>query len=367
MKKLSAILSVLTITAIFLSCLEHRFGFTIQEDGSVEYKYKVFGDSLDLYDKYTSLPGNDNWYITEVVDVDTSGEKPDTNHTYIASADFSAGSDLPSNFAASGSANADAFLQFPTSIKRQNLFFLVSYIFDMTFSSREMSVMFGSEDDYIPEECKVLDNEGGISDSLRAVLEAKRDDGYLNWMVDMFSGRYMKSIRYASEKNSDFSIEAQKSALFSDSVKVYLHSALKKYFEMTDLDFNTIWSEVSPQGYDILTDMLDIDNDSEVFRDIESHADFLNLHLAVSNDLEDENFVVEITMPGKVTSTNADTVTSNGLVWEFSSKDFADSTFTLSAVSTIYHYNFIYAGGVIVVIVLSLIAVSVYSRKKKDM
>lgn len=365
MKKPSVLIAIFIIIALSSSCLKHRFSFTVTEDGSVEYKYRASGDSTDLYDGLTILPDKDKWYVSEIVEVDTASGKPDTMFSYIAAKNFTDGTSLPANFADDNPELAGIALAHPSSLKRQNLFFMVNYIFEMTFLSREKTKLFGSPDDYIPEECKLLEDGGSVSDSLRSILENIRDEGYREWAVDLFINRYLHSIEYAGKNNPKLSAFSEKITTFEDSVRVYLYLSLGKYFETDDVNFNDIWGEISPGGYDIMSGILGIDQDSEIFQEIEKRAKHLNTQLAATSDLDDDNFIIEVNLPGKVRSTNADSLSGSTLIWEFGGSDIADSTIFLSAVSTIYHFDYIYVGGAVVIIALILILRGVFSQKKK--
>jgi len=350
---------MLSLLLVFNSCLQHLFKITVLEDGSVEYFYKVSGDSSDLYDKTTDLPLEAEWTIMRFTELDTTDDGVDTVYVLTAERTFAVNEvQFADNFS-----SREELLQHPLKIRKNDLFFITSYNFDFTFIGREMADLYGSEEDYLPEEIK--SEEGELSDSMKAVQEAQIKEGYLNWGADF----YWKRFNFAIQESREYTNIAEDSTFMLEleaDLKAYLLSELPKFDLESDLNDEFIWPTISEGGYNLVAAAFQVDRQSELMVSVRKNAEFQQLCYSATNDLQDESFKIELEMPGIIKSNNADSTAGNLLVWEFDADAILDSTKHLSAVSIKYQYQFIFTAAAIIIIIVIIVLGRVLTRRKNN-
>lgn len=360
MRSLKLLPALLLITLFLSSCLQHKIRITVNDDGSVDYEYTISGDSADLYDGLTALPQGIPWEIQQYSQKDTS-ESQDTVFYYIAKAHFQPGDKLPSGFGLEHLDFASAYLEFPLTVKKQNFFFLEKYSFELHFPSRKFIELYGDPQKYIPDECSQLEESDSLSDSERTRLEKMQMDGYKAWAAASMSSRFIKSL----EQSRKLHPEVQLDTVRIDTAKTKLNEYIAGYLNNLKMDHpmaeSDIWKAVFDPGYRILEEHLNFLGDTTFFIDMRTAGEILSREYDVTNDLSDEAFSIELKLPGNLKTSNADTVLEF-IRWEFNGDEISDSTRTLAAVSTIYHYERIYiAIGGLIIIILTLYFVN---RKK---
>lgn len=352
------------IILVLCSCLQHQHKITVLEDGSVEYRYTVSGDSSDLYDGLTALPKDSPWEVERYTEIDTSGEKPDTTHCFGAAAEFAPGSDLPACFLRDDSAQAQTALQHPLSIRRQDLFFMVNYIFEFSFPSRNSLALYGDPEEYMPEESQSPDTADTVDETAKAELEAEKQMGYLKWMSEMFKRRFLSALNRALEKHPQMELDTTRLIPAENMLEEYLQRSLSEFDMDEELDVADIWRQIADGGFTLIGEYFNLAGETAFITDLNAQGDLLNREYAVTMDLQDESFQVETTLPGAVRSTNADSVEGQNLFWEFDGEDFADSTIVLSAITTIYRNERIYIAAAILIIVLAAFLRWIFIQRK---
>jgi hypothetical protein len=295
MRKTILFTMMLSLLLIFSSCLQHLFKITILEDGSVEYFYKVSGDSSDLYDETSDLPPEAEWTIQQFTELDTTDDGVDTVYVLTAERTFAADElQFSDNF--SGRAE---LLQHPLKIKKNDLFFIVNYNFDFSFNDRETNRLYGSEEDYLPED--ITSEEDEPNDSIKAIYEAQIKEGYLNWGVDFYLNRFI----LATQKSRGSEGMVSDSILMRDlktELKAYLFNELPKFDLETEFDDDSIWPNIAEDGYEVIATVIGTDIQSDFMNSVRMNAEFYRTSYSATNDLQDESFRIELRMPGIIKS-----------------------------------------------------------------
>ena len=361
MNKLKLFPPLFLLLLLLSSCLQHHFKITVNQDGSVDYQYTASGDSADLYDELISLPKGLPWEIEEYIEIDTSDSEPDTVYYYRAKAHFAQGEPLPAAFGGETVDFASVDLQHPLTIRRQDLFFMVNYYFDFRFPSRRWLELYGNPKDYIPEECRILEETDSLDEVIKAELEAKEEQGYKIWLAVTVSDFFIKSLRQYITENPQAPIDTLKFTQVREELKEFFII----YFSSIDseLDDSSALSSIFPKGFEILKENLGLPRDEALYDELMSIWRAFEREYMMTLDLGDEAFTTELYLPGKLRSSNADSV-SEFIGWEFDGADITDSTIVLSAVSTIYRQEQLYIAGVILIIVIVLLVKAMLKPKK---
>ncbi len=357
------------------SCLMHEYKITALEDGRVSYEYTASGDSADLYDGLNSLPDTVMWEVEEGTDIDTSGDSPDTSYFYRAWRHFrpSKRRPLPESFGVDYVDYAQLDLRHPLKAQRQELFFMVNYILDFRFESRRKAELYGDPFDYIPEEVRALEEAESLDDSTKERLEGEFRDGYVRWGIQVFQSRFLSSVRKSLEMHPEIEISVETLSSAEAALVEFLHIAMDNVRVEEAEDVCDLWNTVQDSGYGIIEEQLNFLGDTTFFLDMRSVGRMLAREYDITKDLGDDGFKVEVSLPGVIRSSNADSmvVDSTGtgevrrwLVWEFNGETLADSTVTLAAISTIYRPFRIGGAAVILVIVLGWIIYRMVRKQK---
>jgi len=355
MSKLKILPILLLLTLLLSSCLQHKIKIVVNEDGSVDYEYTISGDSADLYDGLTALPQGIPWEIKKYSQIDTTENSTDTSFFYIAKAHFAPGTRLPSGFGLEHLDFASIALELPLSVKRQNLFFLDKYSFELKFPSRRYTELYGNPQEYIPAECSRLENGDSLSNSERQRLEKLQTEGYKSWAAATLTSRFIKSLEQSRKMHPEVKFDSTK----IDTAKSALSAYIVAYIAKIDLNQSPrdtdIWTVVFEPGFKLLEEHLNFIGDTTFFLDMRSAGQILSREYDVTSDLSDEAFSIELNLPGELKASSADTIMEENLRWEFNGDEISDSTKTLTAISVIYHYERMYitGGGILLIILVT--------------
>jgi len=358
---------LLLIPAIFTSCLRHHFIFNISEDGMLDYVYEAAGDSLDMHDGFIALPSGFPWDIEEYVEIDSSGETFDTVFHYRAKTSFSEDSAIPASFGLEHVEIASLTMKHPLEFKRQDLFFMINYLFELRFDNRNKTGLYADPNSFIPEECKELENADSLSSERRELLETLEEAGYREWYVNLLQDRFSKSLLHTLNMHPEISYDADKIESAEASLEEFLIDMLNREY-LSDFDSDTeMWNFIFHPGYDVLEEELNFIGDTTFFVDMRTTGELLTKEYNATEDLSDDTFLIELRLPGTLKSSNADSLAAGGsLIWQFNGDDIADSSIVMYAVSVIYYPARLYIAGGIFLFILIIIAVKIIRPRASD-
>jgi hypothetical protein len=298
--------------------------------------------------------------------VDTTKTPAETTYSYQAVAVFSAKDKIPSHFGQDTSSFASLQLEHPLTVKKQDLFFLVNYYADFKFLDRRSKALYGDPWDYIPLECKALDQADSLTDSVREDLEAKREAGYIQYTAVMLKDLYLKALNITLKKRADIVVDSILLREAGDTLQEILTQRLTNQQLNENSDLGQLWASDFSASYELLRNKLKLPDDSTLVSEIQSAGNLLTKEYLITEDLNDESFVVDISVPGIIRSSNSDTLEGEFQRWQFNGADLADSTITISLVATIYHPLRLYIAGGILVIGIGIFLWALLKPKKTN-
>lgn len=325
---LAAFLLVLTMQG----CIEHRFLYKFNVDGTCDFYYSARGDSLDIYDPAGSFPTEPLFIVKSRTEVDTAGTE---THVLEAQGRFNP-DDLPGTLGLKEIPWTEVFLKHPARLYRTPLFFVSIYIFQNTFESRERTVTEGERWNYIPEECRLLESEedSALTDGERRILEEKYAAGMLLWNAERYKLRVREILQRALELNPEITIPPE----WVDSALAEVDSLIDAYLaaiSVEDLDLANLewWDDLSAGTNQILFENLNFIGDSTLQADITHIGELLEMRHRVTEDIMDESFIIRVDLPGQTISSNTKESEEGVLVWRFDGSDLADDNYVIKAYS----------------------------------
>jgi len=326
------------LLGIFSGCVEHRYLYRFNLDGSAELTYTARGDSADIHDPAYSLPEAPFYAINTWTELDTAGNPV---YNYEAKARFSPDS-LPSNpgLREAAGVSPSILLQHPTTMRPIHLYFLSIFRYEQTFESRRRTTLEGDRWDYIPAECKVLESgkDSLLSAEEREALEQKYAAGLLAWNAGRYKLRFREILDTTLARHPDKMPSRER----LEGAIQQLEAMLDSYYAalpVVELDLVKLewWDALEPEVHRILLENLNQIGDTSLQVAALQVSDMLELRRQVDEDLVDESFTVQVDLPGRVLRSNTNTMEKGVLQWRILGQDFEDQDVVLAA-SSLYLY-----------------------------
>jgi hypothetical protein len=353
--------TLVSFYAIFLlsGCLEHRYLYKFNLDGSCDFTYNAKGDSADLYGDPPSLPDSLIYQIKHSTELDTNGS---TQYVLKATRHLPSGV-LPTTMGLKEVPWTEVYLHHPTTFRRIPLFLCTISKFKLTFISRHRTLEEGDRWHYIPEECRPLEDpqDSTLSDTLRAELEKKYAAGMVIWTAERYKMRFKQILKQALSMHPNIKVPPA----WVDSALVEVDSLINTYASGVKIvDLNSVnlewWKDLSPYAQQIIAENLNLlGSDSTLQGEIIHVGEILELRHQVTEDLGDENFEIRADMPGRILSSTTKVMDKGVLVWKVSTGEFDDADVVLEA-SSLYVYTYRVVG-----LLLVIVLYFVYRKYKK--
>lgn len=336
-------------------CIQHRYLSNIWFDGAVSHTYEAIGDSADLYDGKITLPTGLWWNVETGVVRDSSGNDI---YTYRASMRLRTARSLPSFYAPESTHCPEIFLRHPVDFRRIDGWFGVLFLYKQTFQSRQKEVKYGSIWDYVDPECEILlqqDKADSLSEEERSRLEDLYLAGLVDWTRAMLLKRCTAVLErdLAMHRDVSFSQDRIEGALSAARAELAQWEPEMGGTELL-LGGEDLWDSIGRRALQSLSDRLEFVGNTTFFADLHMLGDMLQWEYQITKDLEDDEFEVRLTMPGYVFRKNAEDVSRDTLVWEFSGTDIFNEDMIITAESVHVRWLPVILLGLAIVAVLTL-------------
>ena len=363
MKTTIIILKTLWFLLLFsvTGCLEHTFQISVLPEDSINIQYVARGDRMDLEDGFDLLPDSLQWGLVRTVE-----EKEDeTVHILTGIKSFTGLSMLAEIMNWQKSPRDSVKVKRDFRLHRESRVFGESVIFEAKFISRDFDALYGDIWDFVPEECRILED-----DDLKSVLSPKEIElleenfslGILQWNLARYEKRFLDTWQLI--KRTGISITDTSETTFS-IVKAGWSDDLRLYVNELDVkDPNTInlewWRDLRSLFLGRLIDIAGI-GAAEIASRI---ADDLEFGYQVSKDIDDDNFKVVLSLPGRITDSNGDSGENGTIEWAINGKDIKNSDYIMHAEAYDLNIMRISVAAILSLILLRWIKILVWKRKK---
>ena len=308
MKKFTPIILIL-----IFSCVEHKLFFQVNPDGWYQIEYKAHGDKDDLLDFDFTLPSGEKWTINSTLD-DAEVESYD----YTAHRSFKRNEAFPNTFYSGNSLFVESLLKHPIKVKHSNWFFWETYLFEGRFLGRMVENKYPLVGGFL----KDLENPpvGWMKEALEYLLTETLNQSDIEWNT--------RPIITSELKNwIDTDLQGVNDSILFEEMDYY-----------KNLGLDIIMQPSSPNHYN--------DMDS-IFKTLEDE-------LYITLDLIDDNFSLQLILPGILESTNADSLAGDTLFWSFHIEDYMNDDYIFVASSEI-SYSARQKWGIIILLFLIII------------
>jgi len=313
---------------MFSGCLEHTYYITVLPDDRLQIVYEARGDRPDIEDGFDIFPDSIEWNINHSIE-----EKDDeTVHIIHGSKIVENFSQLNQSIQWGSNPDDSVHVRRRFTIEKQIQLFGVSYVFHGQFASRRFDKTYGNIWDYIPQECRVLEDDETLAalptDEID-LLEEKFSLGILQWNRIRYEKRFIRVWEILKSRvpdlpdtsNRTFSIGCTG---WSDDLRCYMNELDIPDPNLVNLEW---WSDLRPLFLGRLVDITGIEH-ADLIRRI---ANNLEKTYQISKDLEDDQYKVSISLPGRVVKSSGTKDEEGKPVWEVSGKDLMNKDAILMA------------------------------------
>ena len=316
------IYKILFILLLFCSCVEHEFFFQVSPDGSFQVYYSAHGDKIDLQDHDFPLPSGVEWTIHSTME-----EIEAESYDYTAHRFFNRNEKFPETFFMGDSIYSESLLKHPTEIRHSNWFFWETFIFKGEIKGRFMESKY----------------------PLIAQLKASPDNPPEHWLQEGLSYLLSETLNQTSlEWNIRPIIEMELNNWIQNYLQTVNDSILFEeldYYKNLGLDVI-----MQPAPPDLYSEM------DSIFKSLEDE-------LKITMDLDGDNFIYKLVLPGVLQSNNADSLARDTLLWIFELKDFMNGDYVMTAQSTV-DYPERKKAGIALLSILGCLFIGLKIRKK---
>jgi len=334
---LIALSAILALTG----CLEHRYQFSVLTDQSVSVHYELRGDRVDIEDGNELLPDSAIWSIERSVEE----SEEETAHIIKGTRSIKSFQELSKILDWKKGIQDSIYFQPQVSMTSRTVFFGKRWDFSAILPSRKFNETYGDIWDYVPEECRAIENEDELknlpSDEVK-MLEKKFGLGVIQWN----RARYERAFDYVwqvcnannlllpDENQTGLSVAK---AGWIDDLHIYLNSLDVGEPQTANLNW---WTDVKPQFVERFSNLID----TSIITRMVAIADAAENNYLISKDLEDDKFLFELSLPGLVSTENGE-IEDNLVKWEFSGKDISNDEITM--IASTFQFDYLQISGAV--------------------
>jgi len=317
------------LAVIFAGCLRREITYIIMEDGSCKVHFLAVGDKEDL-SRGDALPSGAPWRVKQYARTKKNGQ---VEYCYEAVATFPNANDIPFSYASPDDELAPAYLEAPVTFKVWAEDGERWYEFRQTFKGRKwaeyqdlLTETMGAD---LQELLKRYKFEQLTDEEQQRVVE-----GYLRWQMRLFYERLALAVHKAADKK----LEKDKVEKALSSVANYLEGVITRAYareflgiepEERGKKLEDDFARFREKAVALLFSELALPEGNETRRQICRLIALYEKEYEVTNDLNDESFVVKVSMPGTIVECNAEERTKNSATWKFKGTRLHDRDFVI--------------------------------------
>lgn len=342
----------IVFSTVLPGCIEHKFKIYVTPEDQINIVYEARGDRIDLEDGFDTFPDSLAWNLTR----SKEESENETTHILAGSLDLQEISGLNAALDWKTSADDTIHLQRTFNLKKTQKLFGIAYIFNVEFTSFKFDELYGDIWDYIPIECKALDDEDQLSkipDDQVKILESKFAFGLLQWNRIRYENRFKQTWEILKSRIDDLNDTTETSfsiafAGWTDDLHQYLNNLEIEDPNTVNLEW---WQDLGPIFLGRFIDLVGV-GPAEMLHRI---TDELEKKYQIAKDVEDDQFHITIQLPGK-TYKHSGNLKEEGIIeWTIPGKDVLNTSFQLEAESIVFSYWRIGVTALIVILLIGIL------------
>ncbi len=339
-KAVSSMILIIGCAVVLTGCLERKENLKIAPDGSMNWQVALETDSLDeLYngDAVPRLAGG--WIVQEKTEKDNDGKEKFTLH---AEASFKRNSALPSSFALRGSADESVVLQFPTTVKIQKRSDGTYYQFNRVYHARPFAEVDFIQQKLVKDPLKEIGTEQSKWSDDDRMKVVKTLAAFEVEKLLLFGRAAYKQGAPDSPQDGWLAVRDDMHAFLNQMDYGTLANLLQPKKQQEDDEKNQLAVQAEARKFQLAAEER-FKNDLKTFAGLDaskvdavmSQYDLRKKEYEVTEDLNDDNFDMEVQMPGEIIASNADSVDGNTARWGFKGEEFHDREIELMVTSRV--------------------------------
>ena len=336
-------------------CIEHSLILTVLPEDNLHLSYSMRGDRIDMEDGLSLLPDSTIWECSTSIE-DSDDE---TVHVFSGSTTIESFAVLNTVLDWSKSPADSVFVKRKLEINVKKKLFGKIYTFTGKFPSRQFNAKHGDIWQFIPNECKILEDEEAVNklsgDEIE-LLETKYALGIIQWNRERYEQRFIKLWEILNTRRNDLTSISQ--TLFSialagwnDDLRQHLNHIVVDDPDLLNLGW---WEELQPLFLGRFVDLIGI----EKIKMVEQIGNDLDKEYQISRDLDDDQFELRLILPGKLMQTDGIEDDEGGVLWNFSGKELLENDFLMYAKTMQLSYTKLGMAVISVIIFITLILVA---------
>lgn len=314
---------ILTLFGIFFnSCVETIINVRIHPDGRFSMNFITKGDSTDVFDHDFPHPSGPEW-LTSV-----AKERGDEDDVWI----MSTKGILSGSYIFTPRKDSLIALNYPIQIEKEDGYFATRYTLKNIFKGRQVYRKYPSFGISLQESDS--DSTRWLDEAFyyicsQALKDLQNDHitRINEKMVERINNHIRNTLARVSQKELFDELENK---------QTFINQMLKPF--NNDL----------PQGYGTL---------------LNKSTDKYEEELRLTSNLQDDQFQYRVLMPGAVTSTNADTIINDTLMWSFGLQQYINDDYVIEAASIVYSPQRIQIAILISAVLVLVILYLAYKRR----
>ena len=299
-------------------CIEHTFNISIINGETVKIEYHAKGDPMDFDDEGQLMPDSLSWQVHKWT------EKKDDEKEYhleaFRSIDLSA--DLNSILDWKRNIHDTLYLKSDYKLEREQKIFGVTWHFRGILYSRNFKIIYGDIWDYIPSECKALEDENqkkSMSSDEIQILEDKFALGVIQWNISRYDNLFDRvwqkaAVHISGLKDTSETILSIARAGWAEDLHQYMNNLDIKNPSTLNLDW---WSDLRPLFLGRLVDVTGSET-ADIFSRI---GDSFEREYQITKDIEDDSYKFNLELPGTTSATNGSKGKEGQIKWEITGGD----------------------------------------------
>lgn len=329
-------------------CLEHRYTITALPEDKFLVEYEARGDRVDIEDGNELLPDSSLWSVKRSIEE----SEDETTHILNGALELSGIEALSSAMNWKKHPGDTIYFQ-PIFGARSSWYpFGRKTDIEIKLLSRRFDELYGDIWDFVPEECRILDNDDEMN-ALPAeeikMLERKFGLGIIQWNRARYEAAFdrvwqislERGLLIPDEGKTGFSVSR---AGWVDDLHIYLNSIDVGEPQTANLVW---WNDVKQSflnRFSFLVKSGNIDEVAEI-------ADGVEKRYIISKDSEDDRFLFNWTTPGITIKTNG-IRNEQTIHWEVEGKDISNDDIVLTA--SIIQFDTAQLIGVLIIIITGI-------------
>jgi hypothetical protein len=334
------LLAVLLTSFVLTRCKEVTVTTKVNKDGSCIRTIVAKPDSEDIANTFWPMPKDDSWAIETTTQ---KNEDDEDEYIYKAEKKFPRVSDLNREFTVKDSNDTTVAISCPVTLTKKYAFVYTKLYYEETYKAYNQCTLVPISDVLTEEQQALIGDDD----------HEEYSDIYEEWLLkkNLLEEFYQNLVR-----------EGEKLAhpqLTVARIKEHKELLLKA---VDDASGDTA-EEVLPQFVEEMSEILGTDAAMQLEEPLLLPTRLLFKRFFLMADMDDDEYINKVIMPGRIIATNATSLDGNVTTWEIKANDWRFKDYVMSIESKVINWTSIVIAGIFIFLLLVLTVVILTRRR----